>query len=162
MDAPQSDKPKNRKGNRRGNWKPGESGNPNGRPRGYQSFVDRAKYLLGKLSVGEILDRVNAIRTPKDPKLRTPEWKKNHDDVRKMPALDLAIMMRIADAFTAGGGDGLEKIVDRILGKPTQTLNIDQNVNGTFEHFSVSELDSWVKGRDTDKAQGTPEKAVLN
>lgn len=122
---------------RRGGFQKGVSGNPKGRTPGGQDFITRAHNMLEMMSVGEIVANVQALRSDKNSK----EYKK----VMKMAARDLVIQMRIADAFMSGGGQGLDRLLDRIVGKPTQQISIDQRLNGTVEHFSVSEIDQWLK-----------------
>lgn len=112
-------------------WKKGQSGNPRGRatPKGYQDFLTRAKYLIEQYTAWQIMDIV------KKPDAKT--W--------NIPARDLMIMVAIADGFMREGGMKADKLLDRLLGKPTETHNINQQTNVTTKHFSVQEIDGWIK-----------------
>lgn len=97
-----------------GGQKAGEpSRNPKGRPAGYQSFVDRAKYWLEQKSAEEIITLLE-----------------DKAKARKLGAYDYMILHRIAEAFTAGGRKSMDSLLDRLLGKPPQhiTQTIDAEV----------------------------------
>lgn len=92
--------------------------NPSGRPPGYQSFVDRAKYLLDKYTIDEIYEIVEDRK----------RW-------GKLPVYDGMIMRRISEALTAGGDKPMNSLLDRLLGKPSQYVEqkIEQTVTLTVE-----------------------------
>lgn len=98
----------------------GESGNLNGRPSGRQGFVDRARYLLGKHDVGEILDIAGDEKA-----------------FRKLSAYDGMIMRRICEAFTSDGNASMNSLLDRIIGKPVQPIAAKTEVS-----ISQSTLDA--------------------
>lgn len=110
-----------------GMFKPGQSGNPKGKTPGYQDFAVRARYLIEEYTAIQIIEIV------KDQK----KW--------NIPARDIMIMIQIVDGFQRDGGAKAERLLDRILGKPTETHNVNQNVNGAVEHFSVQEIEQWVR-----------------
>ena len=76
-----------------------------GRPRGSQGFVDRANFLLGKYTVGEVLDMAN-----------------NEQAFRKLSTYDGMIMRRICEAFAEDGNASMNSLLDRIIGKPVQPV----------------------------------------
>lgn len=133
-----------------GMFKPGDVGNPtgiNGIVKGYQDFRTRALHLLDTLSVQEILDRVRSVALPKD---APAEMKAKHKITMAMPGRDLAIIMRIADSFTTGGGAGLDKLLDRVIGRPTESLVINQRIDAHVTHHeanrleTVREIEQWI------------------
>lgn len=90
-------------------FKPGESGNPNGKPNGsvkrYQSFVERASYLAGNHTVGELRQIIA--------------------DQKKFDALpynDGAIIKRMVESLGDDGNASMNSLLDRIIGKPVQPI----------------------------------------
>lgn len=111
-----------------GNWQKGKSGNPKGKMAGYQDFLTRAKYLTEKYTAWQIMEIV----------------KKPTKETWNIPARDMMIMVAIADGFMRDGGAKADKLLDRLLGKPTETHNINQKTDIAVEHFSVQEIKSWI------------------
>lgn len=145
-------------------FKKGQIANPTGKQAGQQDFVTRARYLLDTLDAGKILDMAQALRySEKDP---DPVKRKLHKEMRSMPARDITIIMRIASAFTMEGGASLERLLDRLLGKPPETLNVDQKINGTIHQnhhdWSVPQIDDWLKETTGDDAPASPSAPMLN
>lgn len=91
----------------------GEIANPKGRPSGYQSFNDRCKYLLGKYEVGQILEMEG------DPAI----W-------RKLPVIDAMILRRALEAIDKNGNNSMNSLLDRIMGKPAQTVAVSVKDEG--------------------------------
>lgn len=118
-----------------------------GKPRGYQNFIDRAVYLLEHNTAERIVEIVSDKK----------HWK-------TVSGRDLIIFMTIAESFKIDGGARFEKLLDRILGKPTQQINVDQNVSakGTIEHWSVSEIERWITEVTGDEAKDSAAPPVLN
>lgn len=138
--------PKRKRGNP--NFKKGSpSINPHGRPPGRQSFVDRARLIMETYTMVEVMEMAMNIKLgmqrkpPADPELRSI-WEK----LRKVSMMDMTIMVRLGAALNKDGGGDLERLLDRILGKPVQQLNVDQTLNGTttVKHHAISEIESWV------------------
>ena len=90
-------------------FEPNNNANPNGRPNGsviaYQGFVQRAKYLMDRHTLGEI----KAIA-------------KNEAELNKLPVNDAKIIARIAEAVSPDGGQSMDRLLDRIIGKPVQPV----------------------------------------
>lgn len=130
-----------------GMFQKGVSGNPKGKPPGYQDFVTRARYLIENYTAWQILE---IVRNPNE-----KGW--------KIPVRDLMIMMQIADGLTKDGGAKAERLLDRILGKPTETHNINQTVDATVsEHFTIQEIDRWIKDITGDATEGNPPPSLPN
>lgn len=83
----------------------GQSGNPRGRPSGRQAVVDRMDYLLAKYRSGEVLALVSDKKA-----------------FSRLPAFDAMILRRIAEALEDGGGSSMDKLLDRVIGKPVQSV----------------------------------------
>ena len=91
------------------NWTKGKSANPAGRPAaGMQSFKDRLAHWLETKTIGEI----EAIVT--NPK----KW-------NKLLSVDAMVARRISQACKGDGGADFIAILDRLLGKPSQTSEIN-------------------------------------
>lgn len=107
-------------------FQPGDRANPHGRPAtGYQGFADRAHYWLEKKTVNEI-------------KALMADEKAKGD----LGAYDLMILTRIMEAINADGGQSMDRLLDRILGKPKQeTENKNVNINITDEAIEAKEAD---------------------
>ncbi len=106
-------------------FKKGEVTNPKGRPPGYQSFVDRAKYWLESHTAEEIIKL-----------METPE------KAKKLGAYDYMILHRIVEAFTIGGRQSMDGLLDRLLGKPQQTVK--QEIDATIQHKGLSHTSEWL------------------
>lgn len=89
-------------------WKKGQSGNPKGRKPGYQQFATRVEYLAGKYTVGQ----VKAI-------IEDPA------KLKALPTADAPILTRMYEASMIGGRPSHEFILDRLLGKPHQSVAVD-------------------------------------
>lgn len=106
-------------------WKPGKSGNPAGRPAaGMQSFKDRLSYWLDNKTLKELKTLVDG------------EDEKRLD---KLPAIDVMVIQRVRAACKKDGGQDFVMILDRLLGKPAITA--DLNVS----HALASRLDQAEK-----------------
>ena len=90
-------------------WKPGQSGNPKGRPAtGFQGFKDRLQHWLETKTIGDIEALVS------NPK----KWK-------KLVSIDAMVAKRIHAACAADGTGDFIAILDRLLGKPAQTAEVN-------------------------------------
>lgn len=99
-------------------FKPGQSGNPAGRPSQYECFIDRARFLINKHTLEEIL---NIVENPKE--------------FGKLRVYDAMVMRRIVEATCAEGDKSMNSLLDRILGKPKQFVEqtIDQTVTVSID-----------------------------
>lgn len=99
--------------NGKGGWKPGQSGNPAGRPSGRQSFVDRAKYLMDEHTLGGIREIIT-----------------DEKRLESLSVYDAIIVQRIAEAAAANGNQSMNSLLDRLLGKPQQY--VEQKIEQTI------------------------------
>ena len=89
-----------------GTYKKGFVSNPAGRPAsGYQSFKDRLAFWMETKTVSEIEALI-----------------KNKKQWGKLPAIDAMVAMRVSESYEYGGGASMTIILDRLLGKPNQSL----------------------------------------
>jgi hypothetical protein len=123
-------KPKKGTKLKKGQFAPGVSGNPAGRKPGNQDFITRAKYWLETKTAQEIIDLA-----------------RNAKEMMALSVYDHMIIKRLVKALGADGEGTMERLLDRVLGRPTQQLNVESNVHADItveQHFTVSELDSWL------------------
>lgn len=126
-----------------GGQKSGEPGrNPTGRPKGYQSPVDRMRRWFENNTAGEILAILN------DPE---EKWK-------NLCAMDVAIIQRVKESFEKDGRQSLDGLLDRLLGKPPQ--HITQDLNASIENRPVSETLEWIRESLRGKEAKPPKKPV--
>ena len=85
----------------------GQSGNPAGRPSGKQSFADRATRFLEEYTIDELI-----------------ELAQNKVAFGKLCVLDGMIVRRLVVALTKGGGTDMDRILDRVMGRPMQTTEL--------------------------------------
>lgn len=95
-------------------WKKGQSGNPAGRPPGYQDFIVRAKHLIGLYNIEEIKKTIS-----------------DETIFGKLSVFDGMVMRRIAEAVSDNGRGSMDSLLDRLLGKPPQ--HITQEIDATVE-----------------------------
>lgn len=107
-------------------FKKGEAANPKGRPPGYQDFIVRAKYLLGQYDIGQIKEFIT------DP-----------TKFDRLSVFDGMIMRRVVEAISADGNQSMNSLLDRLLGKPSQT--IEQKVDATIQHKGLSHTSEWIE-----------------
>lgn len=110
----------------KGGFKKGGVGNKKGRKPIYEDFNARAMFLLEKYTVGQIIDRVEAVSLPAAD--RNPAQKKHFRDARKMPGRDFSILISISSSFTLGGALPFAALLDRAYGKTTQVVKVDQTI----------------------------------
>ena len=102
-------------------WKEGKSGNPSGRPKGYQSFVDRAWYLTGEYDIG-----------------KTEEILGDKAKFKRLSHFDGMILRRFHEAVHADGLQSMNALLDRLLGKPTQPIETKQLIiNVTLDERKI-------------------------
>ena len=108
-------------------FKPGQSGNPQGRKSGKQAFQDRAKYLLDQYTAGQIIELVA-------------------DPVRygALPSYDAMILRRAAEALTENGRQSMDSLLDRLLGKPDTNVAVDHTGTIAHEHGGLSATSAWL------------------
>lgn len=82
--------------------------NPKGRPKAGQSFKDRLAYWLDT----KTLKQIRAIV-------------EDETKLDKLPAVDAMVARRIAQACKADGGQDFLMILDRLLGKPSQAVEMN-------------------------------------
>lgn len=111
----------------KGGQKAGEPGrNPNGRPPGHQSFIDRAKYLLNQHNIKSI-----------------KEFTSDESKFDELSVYDGMIMRRIVEAISKDGKASMDSLLDRLLGKPAQYIETKNDT--TVEHKSVSATSEWLE-----------------
>lgn len=87
-------------------FKKGVCPNPGGRPKtGYQSISDRMKHWLEKYTVEETLEIAQDAK-----------------QIKKLPSVDYMVVMRITEAYKSGGGQSMDRVLDRAYGKPKETI----------------------------------------
>lgn len=113
-------------------WKPGISGNAKGRPAtGLQGFKDRLSHWIETKTLKEIKALVD-----------DPDEKK----LDKMYAADVMVVQRVRAACKQSGGADFQMILDRLLGKPAITGDLQ------VTHALADRLDSAEKLLATDAA----------
>ncbi|NBX02997.1 MAG: hypothetical protein EBR02_02810 [Alphaproteobacteria bacterium] len=80
----------------------GQSGNPSGRPSGRQAYIDRANRYLEDHTVEELMALA-----------------KDQHRFGKLCVTDGMIVRRLAVALSKGDGMDMDRILDRVIGKPT-------------------------------------------
>lgn len=101
-------------GNRRGQFKKGETGNPAGRPKGYERQL---REVIDSMTAADPLLADDPSGSPESPKI--PAWQA----IVKRAVLDAIDGDRYARDFVA----------DRLMGKPKQTVNIDEGAEPSSE-----------------------------
>ena len=86
------------------------SPNPKGRKPGYSSFVDRAEYLATRYTS----EQVAAIC-------------KDAKKLGSHSVTDTAILQRLYEASLFGGGQSMDRLLNRVLGMPDQYQRVDTN-----------------------------------
>lgn len=74
-------------------------------PTGYQTFKARLTWWMESKSVSQIEALI-----------------KNKKAWNKLPAIDAMVAMRVSESYERGGGASMMIILDRLLGKPNQSL----------------------------------------
>lgn len=109
-------------------WAKGQSGNPAGRPAtGFQGFKDRLAWWMESKTIGEIKKLVS------NPK----KWD-------KLVSADAMVARRIYEACGPDGTGDFIAILDRLLGKPTQTteLNVTHGLADRLDKAEAIMLES--------------------
>jgi hypothetical protein len=110
-----------------GTFKEGAKGNPegnNGHLRGYQRYGDRAAFLLGKYTVKELLEIAS------DP-----------GKLGDQPFYDGMIISHLARVLQSDEmGQERERLLNRIEGKPKQTVDLSMKGDLALHGLSESEL----------------------
>ena len=120
-------------------WKPGQSGNPSGRPRGTR---DLAGYVLETTDGGkELVDSLLSIARGVMPNVPVQEGSRSRKDQQVRPADQLK---------------AIEMLLDRGFGRSPQQLDIAHSVsNRPLEHLSDETLRLLVEnGRQLEKGSG--------
>ncbi len=132
-------------------WKPGESGNPNGRPK-VPSDVKQAR-KLNKVKVERILNRFLAMDRQELERIKTDP---------STPILDLFVAGLVAKGVSQGDHKRLEFIFDRLVGKVTEKVHHSVS----RPNASPEEIEKELKAVDEqlaslEKDQSTKDKAAL-
>ena len=120
-------------------WQPGQSGNPNGRPKGTR---DLAGYVLETTDGGkELVDSLLSIARGVMPNVPVQEGSRSRKDQQVRPADQLK---------------AIEMLLDRGFGRSPQQLDIAHSVsNRPLEHLSDETLRLLVEnGRQLEKGSG--------
>ena len=120
-------------------WKPGQSGNPSGRPRGTR---DLAGYVLETTDGGkELVDALLSLARGIVPNVAVQEGSRPRKDQQVRPADQLK---------------AIEMLLDRGFGRSPQQLDIAHSVsNRPLEHLSDETLRLLVEnGRQLEKGSG--------
>lgn len=107
-------------------FKPGESGNPNGRPRKYVSLLREQGYKLS-----EIHDTIHAILAMDLEELKGV-W-----DNPKATVLEKTIAGAIRKSLEKGTLDSIETLISRIYGKPKENINME----GRFDLTQITGME---------------------
>ena len=91
-------------------WKPGQSGNPKGKPPGAKSLTTILRELMEK-----------SMTMPKDPITKKEGVKKQIKEI---------IVLRLASEAMKGNLTAAREIFDRLEGKSTETSKVDLNHSG--------------------------------
>lgn len=124
----------NKRGDRRGNldnfgdkrnvWKPGQSGNPKGRPRKWISQLAKDNgYTL--LQIKDTMKQMLAMSVK--------ELDEIVKDKRDSTALERAVAMSLKKAAQYGDMFRLEAVITRPFGGPTQVIEEDKHVTVQFK-----------------------------
>ena len=110
-------------------WKPGQSGNPSGRPRGTR---DLAGYVLETTDGGkELVDALVCIARGFTPNVPAQKGSRPRKDQQVRPADQLK---------------AIEMLLDRGFGRPPQQLDVAHSVSGRpLEHLSDETLRQLVE-----------------
>lgn len=100
-------------------FKKGEVANPKGRKPIYEDFRARGVWLLEKYTLGEMLDLLTAAKDKKHAK---------HAEARKVPMRDMILMTSLYSGITNEGKIPAALMLDRILGKVSDHIVVDQSV----------------------------------
>lgn len=95
-----------------GRFGKGNNANPKGRKPGFASFVDRTEYLASRYTWGQCEDMCN------DPK-----------KLRALSSVDAMIIKRIYEGGLTGGGQSMDRLLNRVVGLPTQHVENTTTVN---------------------------------
>ena len=94
-------------------WKPGESGNPKGRPKKYVLGLRKEGYKLS-----EINDTIQALMTMGVDELKHI-WESDKSNV-----LEKMVAGAIRKSLEKGNLDSVETLLNRVYGKPKQEMDI--------------------------------------
>lgn len=92
-------------------FQPGVSGNPNGKPTGSGDFIARLHHWTKTHDIEEI-----------------EKIYKNKAKFNKLPVIDGLCCVRLYEAIQQRGGQTMENLFDRLIGKPTQHTTLDARV----------------------------------
>ena len=121
-------------------YKPGQSGNPNGRPRKYVSLLKEQGYKLA-----EINDTIQAMMSMDLEELKTV-W-----DNPKATILEKTIAAAMRKSLEKGSLYSLETLLTRVYGKPKETVDTNNKTEFTGK-IQVEVITSGVPlaNRETD------------
>jgi poly-beta-hydroxyalkanoate depolymerase len=121
-------------------YKPGQSGNPNGRPRKYVSLLKEQGYKLA-----EINDTIQAMMSMDLDELKTV-W-----DNPKATILEKTIAAAMRKSLEKGSLYSLETLLTRVYGKPKETVDTNNKTEFTGK-IQVEVITSGVPlaNRETD------------
>lgn len=106
-------------------YKPGESGNPNGRPRKYVSLLKEQGY-----KISEVNDCIQAMMS------MTLEELKEVWDNPKATVLEKTIASAIKKSIERGSLYSIETLLSRVFGKPRETTEQNITLNNFRAEFS--------------------------
>lgn len=117
-------------------FQPGISGNAKGRPPGiFHNYTVVAERLLERFSVTEILALAS-----------------NHEEAEKsgLKPFEIAVLPRIANLFDRMdkklASDEMERLLDRTIGKPKQSVDVQHSGGVAILSAGISEIKSWLSG----------------
>lgn len=114
---------------KRHEFKPGESGNPNGRPRKYVSLLKEQGYKLSQIN-----DTIQAMMA-----MDITELKEVYENP-KATILEKTVANAMKKSLEKGSLYSLETLLTRVFGKPKETVDI-KSVNITWHEEKYNEAD---------------------
>ncbi|MDR1952374.1 MAG: DUF5681 domain-containing protein [Elusimicrobiota bacterium] len=119
-------------------WKPGQSGNPNGRPKISKEYRQFKNMTAEKYK--EIIENYFFVNKPALEKYLT-------DNVAQLSILELWLANAIVKGINDGDARTLETLMARVVGRPKQDITVD----GGLSILQAPDIKKIKKWREEDK-----------